>query len=198
MEAEPAWEPDALAALSDEALVQLVQAGNPGSAEAFGLLLERITPVINARVNHLSGHKAGENREDLVQEGVMGFLSAVSAYQSARGASFRTFASVCAGNRIVSALRRGGKAVQVVPLVESDLPAAAAAEDPQELFFAMEETRRMAEVIQNQLTELERGVMGAFLAGERYEAIAQRMGIRTKAVDNALQRVRKKLQQLRE
>jgi RNA polymerase sporulation-specific sigma factor len=200
MKAEPAQEPSPLAALRDEALVQLVQAGDAESAEAFGLLLNRMTPILHARVNLLAGQALGksESREDLLQEGVLGFLSAVSAFRPERGASFRTFASVCAGNRIVSALRRSGAAMQTVPLQESDLVAAAAAEDPQERFFAMEETRRMAEVIQNQLTALEHGVLEAFLAGKRYEAIARQLGISTKAVDNALQRVRKKLQQIRD
>lgn len=203
MDVEPVLGPEALSALNDEALVRLVQAGGPGSegaacVEAFGLLLERMTPVISARVSILAGSATPQAREDLMQEGVMGFLSAVSAYAPERGASFRTYASVCAGNRVVSALRRSGAAAREVPLTESDLPVGIAMDDPQEIFFAMEETRRMAELIRDRLTDLERGVLEAFLAGERYEAIAKQMGIGAKTVDNALQRVRKKLQQLRE
>jgi len=59
----------------------------------------------------------------------------------------------------------------------------------------MERTRRIMEAIQNDLTALERGVMEGYLAGERYDAIARRLDVSSKAVDNALQRVRKKLRE---
>lgn len=196
---------------SDEALVALIQQGgrdgrSESGAELFGqayaALLERILPVIRARTGALYDHHcAGRaiTREDLMQEGMLGFLRAVSAFQPGRGASFRTFAAVCVSNRVISALRRGRPGGRDFPqetaLLESDSSPAAEAMDPQDVFSAMERTRRIMEAIQNDLTALERSVMEGYLAGERYGAIARRLDITPKAVDNALQRVRRKLRE---
>ncbi|MDR1927023.1 MAG: sigma-70 family RNA polymerase sigma factor [Oscillospiraceae bacterium] len=183
---------------SDEDLVLLLQGGGSQSAAAFGELLERMNPVICKRVDSIAGGGCGSSREDLIQEGMLGFLSAISAYRPERGASFRTFASVCVGNRVVSALRRGAGAASTAALSEYDFPQESAAADPQELFFSMEETRRMMEVIRRRLSKLERAVAEATIEGERPARIAQRLGISAKAADNALQRVRRKLQQFRD
>jgi RNA polymerase sporulation-specific sigma factor len=181
------------AAQSDEALA--VQAQN-GDAEAFALLLERITPLARARVAALAaGSVPGQSREDLFQEGMLGLISAVTAYQPERGAAFRTFASVCVGNRVLSALRRSAGQSEEVPLPEVAFHLEAPESDPQDVFFAMEETRRMMEAIRRNLTSLERGVMEAYLAGDDYGQIAKRLGVGQKTVDNALQRVRRKLRQ---
>jgi len=122
-------------------------------------------------------------------------LRAVSCYMPGRGTSVRTFVSVCVNNYVTSALRRYNKRDRAaeVELAESDLPPGAETTDPQDLYSAKETVRQIMEVIQTELTELERSVMEAYLAGEHYDAIAQRLHITIKAVDNALQRVRKKL-----
>ena len=184
----------------DEALVAMIQRGGTGAerfGQAYAALLERMLPVIRARVNALNKNAFGADKpaEDLMQEGMLGFLQAVSCYKPGRGASVRTFVSICVNNYVTSALRRYGKRERAtnVLLEESDLPPGAAATDPQDLFSAMETVRQIMEVIQTELTALERSVMEAYLAGEHYETIARRLHITIKAVDNALQRVRRKL-----
>jgi len=182
----------------DEALVAMIQRGETG-AERFGpaytALLERMLPVIRARVNALNKSVTDKSAEDLMQEGMLGFLRAVSCYKPGRGTSVRTFVSICVNNYVTSALRRYNKRERAaeVELAESDLPPGVETTDPQDLYSAMETVRQIKEVIRTELTELERGVMEAYLAGERYDAIAQRLHITIKAVDNALQRVRRKL-----
>jgi len=185
---------------SDEALVAVIQRGDGSgdSAEAFGLLLERTLPVIHARVDFAlarakSGHQASQgSREDLLQEGKLAFLSAVSSFQPGRGASFRTYVSVCVSHRVASALRRSAKVLEEA-LPEDFLIPGARSMDPQDIFAAMEETRRIMEAMHSQLSRLERSVIEGYLAGESYEAIARRLAVGPKTVDNALQRVRKKL-----
>lgn len=186
-----------LPAYSDEALVAVIQSGgdNETSAQAFGLLLERTLPVLHARVDSAVRRAQGGrlvSREDLFQEGMLGFLSAVSSYQPDRNASFRTYASVCVNHRVISALRRSAKAWEEA-LPDDNLIPGTRSMDPQDIFSAMEETRRIMEAVQSQLSRLERSVIEGYLAGERYEVIAQRLGVPVKSVDNALQRVRKKL-----
>jgi|GEM_PF-360543 len=184
----------------DEALVAMIQRDETG-AERFGpayaALLERMLPVIRARVNALNRTAFGTDKpaEDLMQEGMLGFMQAVSCYKPGLGASVRTFVSVCVNNYVTSALRRYGKRERTaeVTLTESDLPPGAETTDPQDLYSAMETVRQIREVIRTELTALERSVMEAYLAGEHYDAIAVRLHITSKAVDNALQRVRKKL-----
>jgi RNA polymerase sporulation-specific sigma factor len=170
----------------------MVQRGED-SAGAFAQLLERSQPVLRARAQAaLCRQRAGGSlaREDLLQEGMLGFLSAVSSYRPERGASFRTYLSVCVNHRILSALRRAAQAAEYC-----ELPQDIAAMDPQDVFSATEDLRGMMEVIRCRLTALERGVMEYYLTGERYETIARELGRTPKAVDNALQRVRKKLRQ---
>jgi RNA polymerase sporulation-specific sigma factor len=182
-----------LPASSDEALVGVIQRGDGSgdSAEAFGLLLERTLPVIHARVDFALRGRMG-SREDLLQEGKLAFLSAVSSFQPGRGASFRTYVAVCVSHRVASALRRSVKVFEEA-LPEDFLIPGARNMDPQDIFAAMEETRRIMEAMHSQLSRLERSVIEGYLAGESYEAIARRLNVGPKTVDNALQRVRKKL-----
>ena len=188
---------NSFAVCSDEALVAVIQRGEGGedSAEAFGLLLERTLPVIHARVDFALAHsdkgRTG-SREDLLQEGKLAFLSAVSSFQPGKGASFRTYVAVCVSHRVASALRRSAKAFEEA-LPEDFLIPGARNMDPQDIFAAMEETRRIMEAMHSQLSRLERSVIEGYLAGESYEAIARRLSVGPKTVDNALQRVRKKL-----
>jgi len=184
---------------SDEALADLFRRGGRDSAEAFGLLLERIQPVLRAKVD--SAARRAEHhaaRDDLLQEAMLGFLSAVTAYRPGKGASFRTFVSVCAANRLESALREGSRLpVNKLPLdefPEAALPPGCESMDPQDLYAAMEDARRLRDIMRRRLTHLERGVLERFVDGERYSAIAACLGVTPKAVDNALQRARKKLQ----
>jgi len=179
---------------SDEALVAVIQRGDGSedSAEAFGLLLERTLPILHARVDSALAHAGQGSREDLLQEGKLAFLSAVSGFQPGRGASFRTYLAVCVSHRVASALRRSARAYEEALPEEFLLPETRAM-DPQDVFAAMEETRRIMEAMHSQLSRLERSVIEGYLAGESYEAIGRRLSVGPKTVDNALQRVRKKL-----
>ena len=182
-----------LRGLSDETLAGMFRRGDH-SAQAFGLLLERVMPVIRARTQSALRRSGGAlSQDDLLQEGMLGFLSAVSAYREGRGASFRTFVSVCVSNRLSAALRKNAGAPAQEELFEAALPPGYESMDPQDIYAAVEDARRMMEIMQRRLTQLERGVLERHMDGERYEAIARNLNLSPKAVDNALQRARKKL-----
>jgi len=181
---------------SDEALAALFLRGSQG-AQAFALLLQRLQPVIHARVDSALRRARADSRiarDDLLQEATLAFLSAVTAYRAGRGASLRTFVSVCVSNRLNAALRKQAGAPNEEELLEATLPPGYESMDPQDLYAAMEDARRLQDVMQRQLTQLERGVLESHMDGERYEVIARRLGVTPKAVDNALQRAKKKLQ----
>jgi len=178
----------------DETLAGMFMRGEQ-SAEAFELLLQRMQPILQARTDAAWQRVGGTiARDDLLQEATMACLSAVTTYQSGRGASLRTFVSVCVSNRLRDALRKHAAAPQLEQLLESALPQAYAAMDPQDLYAAMEEARRLQQMMAQQLTMLERNALQAHMDGCDYKATAQALGVSPKTVDNALQRARKKLQ----
>jgi len=176
-------------ALCEEALaLQAAQGDDTAMAE----LIRCIMPLARAKAAVYSGLRIGE--EDLLQEGMLGFLNAVRSFEASREVSFRNYAAVCIQNRILSAVRSqaSGKHAALntaLPLTEILL----AADDPQDIFSAREDAAALQDFLQQQLSDLERSVALLFLAGERYGQIAQTLGVSNKAVDNALQRVRKKL-----
>lgn len=178
---------------SDEALAELFR---QGAGEAFSLLLERVSPVIHARVD-AALRRAGPRvaKDDLLQEAMLGFLSAATAYRPGRGASLRTFVSVCVSNRVSAALRKSAGSALEEELLESALPPGYEAMDPQDVYVAMEDAQRCLDVMHGRLTGLERAALEGYMDGERYDAIARRLHVTPKTVDNALQRAKRKLQQ---
>ena len=186
---------ESLQGCSDEVLARLFLQSEQ-STEAFWLLLERLQPVLHAKVDAALRRTGGQiARDDLVQEAMMALLSAITAYKAERGASLRTFVAVCVSNRLQTALRKLKDAPVQEELIETVLPPGYESMDPQDLYAAMDDARRLQDVIQRQLTQLERNVLQAHMDGERYDAIAMRLGVTAKAVDNALQRARKKISQ---
>lgn len=130
------------------------------------------------------------DRDDLFQEGMLGLLSAVRSFSPERGASFRTYAAVCVNNRIVSALR-GANGVQLVPLDDRVLPDAA--QSPEEAQLLRDAYETLLQRMRDRLSATEQTVLHLFLNGLSYREIAEETGLPQKAVDNALQRARRKL-----
>lgn len=186
----------ALQDLSDEALVALAKGGHD---DAMALLIARMAPMARARA--ATYPNALLDFEDLAQEGMLGLLSAVYNYDPANGASFRTFANVCIINRIQSGLRAVTRKKDLplhsyVPLDEQELPLGkhpASTGNPEELLIAKEGAEEINVFIRNNLSEFEQNVFELFVSGHSYEEIAQSLRVAAKSVDNALQRIRRKL-----
>ena len=179
----------------DEALALAFRTNEGGrGAEAFTLLLDRMAPVLCARTDAALRRSGMIPRDDLLQEATLAFLSAVTAYRPGKGASLRTFISVCVSNRLSSALRRQAAAPALDEFIEAALPPGYETTDPQDLYAAMEQARLLLRTMQSCLTPLERAVLEAHMDGQRYEAIAKALDVSPKTVDNALQRARRKLQ----
>lgn len=165
-------------------------------AAVFELLLQRMLPILHARVESALQRVGGAvARDDLLQEATMAFLSAITTYQAGRGASLRTFVSVCVSNRLNDALRKHAATPQLEQLLENALPSNLSAMDPQDFYVAMEDARRLQQVMAQQLSPLERNALQAHMDGLDYNNAANMLGISAKAMDNALQRARRKLLQ---
>ena len=192
-------------ALTDEQLVALAKAE---SGEASDELYERYKNIVRGRARPY--FLMGADREDLLQEGMIGFFKAVRDYDSAKSTSFRPFAEMCIVRQIFTAIRNATRDKHI-PLnnyeslykpayEESDKPlidilSAGSALNPEELFLRSEYSSLVEKALDEKLTELERRVLDLYLAGMSYSEIAAEVGRGTKAVDNALQRIRKKLEE---
>ena len=162
-----------------------------GDQEAFALLVHRMTPLIHAQIH--SCRCAGTEDEDLAQEALMGLLAAVRTYRADGGAAFTTYATTCIRNRLLSLARRcGPRADRETPLEDStDLPDDAA--DPALQLQDREELDSLLTHLRARLTEREYRVLLLRLGDCSYAEIAARLGITVKAVDNTIQRIRRKI-----
>ena len=149
----------------------------------------------------------GGDNEDLIQEGMIGLLSAVREYEPDKGASFRTFAQACIHNRIRSAVRSAQRRKNAplndgVPLDEvlSDGSQALGAHfyqrSPEEQVLARETEKEFISTYSRCLSKLEAEILRLYLDGLSYGEIAASTGRDVKAVDNAVQRIRHKLAKL--
>ena len=193
--------PQPLDQSSDEALCALAA---EGSREAEELLVTRYNRLVRtcARPYFL----VGGDSEDLTQEGMVGLLSAVREYDASKAASFRTFAEICIRNRLYSVLRAAARDKhmalnQSVPLDTpffdgnsytsgtSDL----AQRDPEAYLIDREHTAALLTCVRKQLSEFEAKILGYYLDGLSCREIAETVGKPPKSVDNAVQRIRRKV-----
>lgn len=176
------------AQMQDQVLVVSAAGGN---AEAFAVLTERMMPFIHKTAARYA-FTSHVDREDLVQEGLLGLLAAVHGYRPESG-EFGSYAATCISNRIVSAVRRFG--TDAIPVSEQEWLSvdSVGQADPEQLFLEREAAGRLYDRLKRTLTPLEYRVLMGQLSGCSYREIADHNSVSEKAVDNALQRVRRKL-----
>ncbi|HZK39597.1 MAG TPA: sigma-70 family RNA polymerase sigma factor [Clostridia bacterium] len=175
---------------------ELVRLACKGDNNAMARLISGIVPLVKARAATFAGKNL--ECEDLAQEGMLGFLSAVYSYKPGGEAAFRTYAATCINNRIISAVRSqlSGKNMPLnfsLPFREDESDLHDRRADPQDILSAQEETERLLRILNEKLSTFERAVFQQRLAGKSYEQTAEVLHTTVKAVDNALQRAKKKL-----
>ena len=142
----------------------------------------------------------GGDAEDLIQEGMLGLLSAIRSFDEARGVKFETFAEICVRRRIISAVRasvsrhheRSDVPLDSQLLTESEFHGAYL-RDPEELVIARERVRDLTDSIRDSLSRYELTVLGLYLDGFTYGEMAVELAKPYKSVENAISRIRKKL-----
>lgn len=180
--------------IKDEELIKLCKVGDDN---AFSVLTERYIPVARLHASRFSGPYT--EKEDLSQEGMLGFLAAVYSFDEAKGFTFSAFAGSCIKNRIISAVRTISSKKKIpfeltVPLEEKS-NFIADGKSPEESYVSRAEAERIITLIESELTEKEKRVFLHLLQGMSYEQIAAKTACTTKSVDGTLQRVRKKLRE---
>lgn len=185
-------------AVADETLAQRAKNGDD---EALADLIERYTPLVCMRARAYA--RGVMDVDDVYQEGMIALLKAVRNYREDTAGSFRTFAAVCVNNKMLSAVTahmrdKNAPMCSYLSLsgreIPEDLLAAVSPEtDPEKLVIASEESAARNRRIENLLSPFERQVLRLYLSSYSYEEMSRQLGSSTKAVDNALQRVRRKL-----
>lgn len=182
---------------TDEELCLLAQGG---SAEAEELLVTRCTRLVRICARPL--FLAGGDSEDLLQEGMFGVLTAVRTFDPGRQARFHTFAELCIRTKLVSAVRKAASGKHTPlndsvslehPQFREDSLSAHEVPDPESALIHREEWSERLNSLKDRLTGFEATVLQLYLGGYSYSEIAQQTGKQQKAVDNAVQRIRRKV-----
>ncbi len=188
---------------TDEQLCRLAAAGDRAAEEILVTRYNRLVRTC-ARPFFL----VGGDSEDLTQEGMVGLIKAVREYDGEKEASFRTFAEVCIRNRLYSVLRAAQRDKHL-PLNQSvplDTPyfdsnsytsgtSNLAQRDPEDFLIDREHTAALLSGVRKQLSEFEAKILGYYLDGLSCREIAETVGKPPKSVDNAVQRIRRKVAQ---
>lgn len=169
-----------------------------GDEHALPELLSRYMSLILRRAQ--TYRSTGMERDDFVQEGVLGLLSAVRRYDGQRGASFRTYANLCIERRMCSAYKNATRKKHT-PLNKSlsldgemdETPSSVLSDNPEEQYISEESVRQMKRYILENFTDMEKNILTLYLSGLSYAKIADKLSVTTKYVDNCLQRVRRKM-----
>ncbi len=178
--------------LTDERLVSLAANGDD---EAMSVLVARVTPIAAAKASGFCNMRVSD--EDLVQEGMLGFLEAVRSFDSGKGVPFKAYAAACINNRIISAVRRSlnskNAALSKAEALDETGNSGSSDNDPAEMLSDAEAVKHIFSVLDEELSDFEKEVIKRRLSEKSYSAIASELGCSEKAVDNALNRVRRKL-----
>lgn len=170
--------------LSDEELVELCRKNDESAAAE---LIARFTPSIRKKAESFKGTM----NDDLAQEGFMALLDAVRRFSPERGAAFATFAHHCVVNRMINVYKR--VSIDHDELTDDLEQADDAAFIPENIVLEREGLDELYKKIEGALSALELSVFRLYISGVPYQVIAARLGITVKAVDNAVQRMRRKL-----
>lgn len=164
-----------------------------GDQQAFAQIVRRMEPLILSQVRQF--RTAGIEEDDLAQEALLGLLAAVRGYQPEKGAAFTTYATACIRHRLISVARRYGKQESAEIPMEEDLDLVDTTADPALRIQEREALEGLLDRLQQRLTPMEYQVLMLRLGDTSYDTIAARLGITKKAVDNAVQRLRRKMAQ---
>lgn len=175
---------DSLSELSNEELVRLCK---EDKASALTELILRFNNTIRSRAESFSGAAS----DDLAQEGFIALLSAVRSYDPDKNASFMTYAQQCIRNRMITCYTRSKADFDELP-EELELPDDPA-EIPENKVLERSAAEELYRRVSEELSELELSVLQLYLSRVSYSEISEKLGISQKSVDNAVQRIRRKL-----
>jgi RNA polymerase sporulation-specific sigma factor len=189
--------------------LQLVVRARNGDGTALDALIRRYTGFVRLKAS--SYFLAGGDAEDLIQEGLIGLYKAVRDFRTDKETSFRSFAELCVTRQIITAIKTATR-FKHQPLNQyvsfSHTPAGqdtegectlgdalpgSAVEEPSVVVISTEELQSLVFTLGTGLSKLESEALRHYLEGSSYEEMAEELGCDTKTIDNALQRVKRKI-----
>lgn len=189
---------------TDQELISYIKEGNQ---DALTFLLKKYKELVNVKVGKF--FMIGGEKDDIIQEGMIGLFKAIKNFDSNKQSSFKTFANICIERQLITAIKNSNRQKHI-PL-NSYLSLNTAAydndeesvelidtfdshqiEDPLETIMKKEYYNEINSSIDKNLSKFEKQVLGKFINGESYVAIAEELDSPVKSIDNAIQRIRKK------
>jgi RNA polymerase sporulation-specific sigma factor len=186
----------------------LVEAAKRGDDRASEYLINKYRNFV--RVKAKAYFLVGADREDIIQEGMIGLYKAIRDFRRDKLSSFRAFAELCITRQIITAIKTATRQKHIPlnsyislnkPIYDEDsdrtlldVIGGMKVADPEELVINREASARMRDRIRRNLSELEHRVLTAYLEGKSYQEMAAELRRHVKSIDNALQRVKRKLE----
>lgn len=186
---------------------QLISQIKKGDEQALSFLLEKYKELVNSKVGKY--FMIGAEREDIIQEGMIGLYKAVKNFDLCKQNTFKTFANICIERQLITAIKSSNR--QKHQPLNSYLSLNTAAydndeddtelietfnsktiEDPLEMLTKKEYYEEIQNTMHKSLSKFEEKVLERYILGESYEVIAKRLDTPIKSIDNAIQRIRKK------
>ena len=195
--------------MADEQIVKLAQDADGAALE---YLLNKYKNFVRTKAR--SYFLIGADHEDIVQEGMIGLFKAIRDFRPEKLASFHAFAEICVTRQIITAIKTATRQKHIPlnsyislnkPIYEEesdrtlmDIITETQVADPEEMLIGRESYSNIENRIQESLSPFERRVMEAYMDGKSYQEIAEALGRHVKSIDNALQRIKRKLEKLLE
>ena len=196
--------------VSDEQLIELLRGGQ---TKVMDYLMEKYKNLVRKKARAL--YLIGGDSDDLIQEGMIGLFKAIRDYQPEKENAFYGFANLCVERQLYNAVK-GANRLKNSPLnsyVSLDVPVGGVGTEetgqtlgetlekngisnPEDIMIDRERVGKIEAYIQNQLSQFEQNVVNLFIEGMNYQQIAEHLGRTPKSIDNALQRIKKKLGEL--
>lgn len=195
--------------LLEEEVVALARDGDDKASE---YLIKKYKNFVRAKAR--SYFLIGADREDIIQEGMIGLFKAIRDFRAGKISSFRAFAELCITRQIITAIKTATRQKHIPlnsyvslnkPIYDEesertllDVLAGKRVLDPEELIISREEVHSIETKIGEVLSDLEQEVLSDYLEGKSYQEIAEHLDRHVKSIDNALQRVKRKLERFLE
>lgn len=188
-------------AISDEELINQIRNNDP---QALNEIIERYKSLIEIRVSNYFIN--GAERDDLMQEGRIGLFKAIMNYDAEKDSAFKTFANLCIERQLINAVKNSNRQKHMplnnyVSLNGSDDDSSNetintvlnnSVEDPLDTITKKEYINEINDTLDKNLSDFEKDVLDLLLQGYKYDEIAKKLDSNSKAIDNAIQRIRKK------
>ena len=190
-------------ALSDEELVRIIKDGDKNALE---YLIVKYRDLVQMKVSRY--YIVGAEREDIVQEGLIGLFKAIKNFEDGKHNSFKSFANLCVERQLITAIKSSNRQKHIPlnsylslnnsnPENEEDDKSLleilnSTQEDPLETITKKEYYQNVEAVMNKYLSGFEKQVLNRYMNGESYVEIAEKLDTPVKSVDNAIQRIRKK------